>query len=66
MNISFNNQEITVTPQSLQDLLLLKLGEIPQGIAVAINGNVIRKNDYLTIEIKENDQIMVITATAGG
>lgn len=66
MNISFNNQEITVTPQSLQDLLLLKLGEVPQGIAVAINGNVIRKNDYLTIEIKENDQIMVITATAGG
>ena len=37
-----------------------------QGIAVALNNEVITKSAWQNQELKENDQITILTATQGG
>ncbi len=37
-----------------------------EGIAVAVNQNVIQKNNWSNYILENNDQIIIITATQGG
>ena len=37
-----------------------------RGIAVAINGSLVRKNDWRNTLVEEGDELEVLTATQGG
>ena len=67
MLVTINNQPIEVIAnQSLKKVLLDNHYQQFQGIAVAINDLVIPKSLWDNTIIAENDNILVITATAGG
>jgi len=60
--------EIPNTSYTLTDILKNKFN-IPKdkkGIAIAVNENVIPKNEWDNFIIKENDRILVIIAAQGG
>lgn len=50
---------------SLQDVLE-RLKVTQNGIAVAINQNIISKTDWDITQLSNNDNILIITATQGG
>lgn len=67
MEITFNKQKQSVEAQtSVQSLLQEKLGNKQNGIAVAINQNIVPKKQWVTHVLQPNDQVLVITATQGG
>ncbi|MGK0391472.1 MAG: sulfur carrier protein [Maribacter sp.] len=67
MLVTINNQPIEViSKQSLKKVLLDNHYQQFQGIAVAINDVVIPKSLWDDTIILDNDNILVITATAGG
>ena len=64
----FVNNKITNVPQGQSLLSLLdQMGlKEQQGIAIAVNETVIPKVEWHHTELKENDNIILIKATAGG
>lgn len=67
MNVFFNNipTELPATCKTLEDLAFLK--QIPrQGSAIAVNDTLIKHDKWGSILLKENDQVVVITAAFGG
>jgi len=65
MDLIINGEQKQTTASTVEDLL----GElnIPiDGIAVAINEEVIAKQNWNSSSLKENDAILIITATQGG
>jgi sulfur carrier protein len=67
MLVTINNQSIEVIAnQSLKKVLLDNHYQQFQGIAVAVNDLVIPKSLWGDTIIMGNDNILVITATAGG
>lgn len=68
MELKINNQTKQFATESLTVQALLDL-EIPikqNGIAVAINNNVIPKSNWNSHPIQETDDILIISATQGG
>lgn len=67
MNIFINDQptEFEPPPTIVDILTKLQIFEV-QGIAVAINDEVIRKADWQEISLNQNDRLMLIRATQGG
>ncbi|WP_018614537.1 sulfur carrier protein ThiS [Segetibacter koreensis] len=67
MEITFNN-----TSQQIEDstsvvhLLQKLLGDKLQGIAVAVNQNIIPKAQWETFILQQHDNILVIKAAQGG
>lgn len=67
MNITINNKKIVGNADTPLDKILMAHYTQPlQGVAVAVNGTVIPKANWTTTIVQENDNILVITATAGG
>lgn len=68
MELTINHQIRFFDPAltSLEGLLLLELSGKTQGVAVAINNQVIPKKDWATTTLKLYDQIILITASQGG
>jgi len=67
MEITLNNQNITVPDnETLESILKSNNLLDKKGIAVAINSSVIPRNNWTNTKLNINDNIMVITATAGG
>lgn len=62
------NQEIFQFSSSgtLADILPLLNIERPDGIAIAVNDNVIPKNEWEAYTLRAQDKIFVIRATQGG
>ena len=66
MNIRVNNIQKTIpSGSSIEDLLLL-LNHTQNGIAVAINEEIILKNNWSRSTLNENDTVLLIQATQGG
>jgi len=67
MEITFNNQPITVSEATTLETVL-KSNDVldKKGIAVAVNHSVVQKANWQNTTLNNNDRIMVITATAGG
>jgi len=67
MLVTINNHQVeVVSNKTLKTVLLENDYKQLQGIAVAINDMVIPKSLWEETIIQENDNILIITATAGG
>ncbi len=66
MKLHLNGNEVSASNETKLDAFL-QLNNIPEkGIAVAVNQNVIPKNLWSATTLKNEDQILIITATQGG
>ncbi len=68
MHIQVNGEARELEPeQSVADLVYqLNGSHESQGIAVAINGQIVRKNDWAGRTLKDNDEVEVLRAVSGG
>jgi len=67
MRVSVND-EIMDVPPGISVGALLSLLEIQSfaGMALAINNEVVSRNDWETTSLSENDKVLIIRATKGG
>ena len=72
MKIKMNGEDYTLPDKdcTLSQVLILYLSreDVEQigGIAVAINGSLVRKTDWRNTLVEEGDELEVLTATQGG
>lgn len=66
MEIIFNGEKLDTQVNNLAELLLEKDLSGKTGIAVAINSAVVSKSKWNSTSLQENDEILIITAAAGG
>lgn len=68
MELTINHQKksFKVPPASLALLLLSENLTEVNGIAVALNNQVIPQKDWATTTLQTNDNLLIITATQGG
>ncbi|MFD2563259.1 MULTISPECIES: sulfur carrier protein ThiS [Aquimarina] len=66
MTINVNNQEQIVSENSSIISLLEQLGVSKEGIAIAINNEIITKSRWSQTLIQVQDNITIIQATQGG
>jgi sulfur carrier protein len=46
--------------------LLAEMGVEPRGVAVALNGEVVRRSLWEVTQIQPSDRVEIVTAVAGG
>jgi sulfur carrier protein len=63
--ISVNGERQEFTVESVA-ALLTRLDIQPRGIAVAVNGEVIRRSEWSTTLVVDGSAIEIVTAVAGG
>ena len=67
MNVIVNNKTVELPDASGIAALLEQLNlSSPQGIAIAVNEQVVPKSEWERCVLKHNDQILLIRATQGG
>lgn len=67
MNIICNGKTIALSNGvNLSDLLEVTEYVNQKGIAVAVNNCVIRKHDWESHQLQENDKVLIVSATKGG
>ena len=66
ITITVNNQQKEIQPRCTLNSLLELLKHDHNGIAVAINQNIISKSLWDTHQISNGDHILIIQATQGG
>lgn len=67
MNVSVNDKFVEVANQSSLHMLIHQL-DLPSitGIAVAVNNQIVKKDQWENHFLAENDQVLIIKATQGG
>ncbi|WP_369048891.1 sulfur carrier protein ThiS [Tenacibaculum sp. UWU-22] len=60
-----DNQQTFLTTLTLQELVD-KLQIQPNGIAIAINNTVVKKTDWTSKTLQDNDTVLIIKSTQGG
>lgn len=69
MKVKLNNDIIEISPNITLEKLLqqeLQITQDKKGIAVAVNDNIIPKNNWNKIQLNDKDEILVIIAAQGG
>lgn len=67
MQIKLNNQiKILAEQSTVQQLLDDVMFENQKGIAVAVNRDVIQKDNWKNHFLNQNDEVIIIKATQGG
>lgn len=66
MEITINNEKLSINNPNLAQILQSRLGDKTAGIAVAVNQEVIPKAMWPDFVLKEKDEILIIKATQGG
>ncbi len=67
MEVTVNQQKKTIEEGATLDTLMSTLGyESREGIAVAVNDEVVPKGEWARDVLHESDKITIITATQGG
>lgn len=66
MQITFNGNTVDTACITLYELLHKEGLEKKSGIAVAVNQQVVQKQKWVEYKLSANDDIIVITAAAGG
>lgn len=67
MKIYFNDELITLPSEYMTVENLAEWKNIPQeGSAIAVNNKLIRKQNWSTVNLSDNDMVTVISAAFGG
>ena len=68
MNIQVNGKAHTLdSEQNVAELVFELSGSVEaQGVAVAINGQIVRRTDWPTRTLRDNDEVEVLRAVSGG
>lgn len=68
MKFELNGQvkNVDVTKMTVNDMLENQWAEIPKGIAIAVDEQIIPKGNWDTHFITDNQKVLIITATQGG
>lgn len=66
INIEVNNCKHQVSQSTPLQKILEQLEITVNGIAIAINHNVIPKDTWMTTFLNNNDKVLIIKATQGG
>jgi sulfur carrier protein len=65
IGITLNGQDETTLAANVAELLRER-GAPEKGVAVAVNGSVVRRADHAQTPVREGDKIEVIRAVQGG
>jgi sulfur carrier protein len=63
--IQVNGENDACLNESVADLLARR-GIEPRGIAVAVNGDVVRHGEWSTTLVHDDSKVEIVTAVAGG
>ncbi len=67
LKIKVNDKDYEFESENLNiDDLLTKLSILKEGIAVCVNGDIVRKAKYGEFLVKDGDRIDIITMVGGG
>ena len=66
VSVLVNENPIEIEENATLSQLLQKVNTSVEGIAIAINDEVIAKNAWESQAIKNNDNVLIIKATQGG
>ena len=66
MKITLNGRERPLTSETGVTALLAELGVRPEQVAVAVNGEVVRRADWTKTMVREGDSVEVVRAVGGG
>ncbi len=66
VTVLVNENPIEVEENATLSQLLQKVNTSVEGIAIAINDEIIAKNTWKSKAIKNNDNVLIIKATQGG
>ena len=65
--IRVNGEEIPYKEQTIYELLLnMGINPEQQGIAVALNYEIVRREEWKTVKLKPGDVVEIVTAVSGG
>lgn len=63
--IRVNGEDQTFVPESVEELVR-RLSIEPRGVAVAIDGEVVRRSEWGVTRVDDGSVIEIVTAVAGG
>ena len=63
--IRVNGDERAFQAMTIEQLIAA-LEIVPRGIAVALNGELVRRSEWPSTLVSDNDQVEIVTAVAGG
>lgn len=66
MQLIVNDEEITTEAGSVDKLLRERLGEVPAGTAVAVDGDVVPRSEWETTKLDDGAKVDILTAVQGG
>jgi sulfur carrier protein len=66
MIITINGQPAELADGATTDAAVRLLTSVPRGIAVAVNGEVVRRAAWESTPLAEGDDVEVLTAVQGG
>lgn len=66
MKVLVNNKEVEITPTSTLTQLTTQLKLPAQGIAIAVNNQMIPRIEWEHFSLQENDHMVIIKAACGG
>ena len=66
MNVIVNGQPVELSDGATTAVAVQVLTSAPSGIAVAVNGAVVRRSEWESTPLADGDQVEVLTAGQGG
>lgn len=66
MKITVNNKDVILDDEITVSGLIGMLNESEHGTAIAINGKVVKKENWDTAKLQDNDKVLLIKAAYGG
>ena len=66
MNVIVNGQPVALSDGATTAAAVQVLTSAPSGIAVAVNGEVVRRREWESTPLADGDQVEVLTAVQGG
>lgn len=66
MQLNVNDEKITTNADNVDALLRERLGEVPAGTAVAVNGEVVPKSEWESKQLEDGAAVDILTAVQGG
>lgn len=66
MQLVFNGEKVETEAGSVDKLLRERLGEVPAGTAVAVNGDVVPRSEWESTHLSYGAEVDILTAVQGG